>query len=298
MFVKSSVLLKKAQQGKYAVPAFNTSNLEVTQALFEAAEQAKAPLIVSTTHSTINYAGLENLFALVKEMEQNAKIPVCIHLDHGKNFEIAKKCIGLGYKSVMIDASKKLFAENVKLSKKVVAFAHKKGASVEAELGALGKIGRAKLTDPALAGEFVKKTKVDLLAVAVGTSHGAYKFSGKPKIDLNRIEEIRDIVPIPLVLHGASSVPKEFVNKAEKYGARLKHAKGVPLKELKKAIKLGISKINIDTDLRLAFSASLREFLHNNPKSIDPRDALGYARESVKRIALQKFIDFGCRGKA
>lgn len=298
MFVSGKTLLEKAREQNYAVPAFNTSNLEVTQALFGAAEQSNAPLLIQTTESAIEYAGLQNLFALISTMAKDSSIPVCIHLDHGKDLGLIKQCLELGYKSVMIDASHYPFGKNIALTKKVVALARKKKASVEAELGTLGRLGQAMLTDAGQAKRFVEKTGCNSLAVAIGTSHGAYKFEGAPHIDLAGLKQISELVDVPLVLHGASSVPSSIVNKANKYGAQLRYAKGVPEKQLRKAIKLGVAKINIDTDIRLAFTASLREFLSKNPKAYDPREYLSCCREAVKEIALEKIRLFGCRGKA
>ncbi len=300
MFVASKPLLKKAWKKGYALPAFNTSNLEVTKALFSAAKNCRAPLMVSVTESTIAYAGLESILSLVKQLESSSKVPVCIHLDHGKDSKTISKCISLGFKSVMVDASKYSFKKNVAFTKKFVKPAHKRGCSVEAELGALKRIGseEAHLTGPVEARLFVDETGCDALAVAIGTSHGAYKFSGKPKLDFARLLEIRRQVPVPLVLHGASSVPGELVEKANRFGAELKKTQGVPEKDLKKAIKLGVAKINIDTDLRLAFTAGLREFHAKNPENFDPRDALGHAQSLVQKTAEEKLKLFGSKGKA
>ncbi|MAG22359.1 MAG: tagatose-bisphosphate aldolase [Candidatus Diapherotrites archaeon] len=298
MFVSSKSLLVKARKKHYALPAFNTSNLEVTQALFEAAQENKCPLIIQTTESAIRYAGLENLFSMITTMEKTAKVPVAIHLDHGRDIKLLKKCLAMGYKSVMIDASKYSFEKNVSITKSIVKIAHKKKASVEAEIGVLGRMGKAELTDPRQAKLFVEQTGCDALAVAIGTSHGAHKFEGKPNIDLQRLEEISELVKIPLVMHGSSSVPKKIVNKANIFGARIKQAKGVSEKQLKKAITLGVAKINIDTDLRLAFTASLREHLNKSPEHFDPRKYLASSREGVKEIVAEKMALFGCRGKA
>lgn len=298
MFVSGKTLLTKAKGKGYALPAFNTSNLEVSKALFAAAERMKAPLLIQTTESAIKYAGHENIVSLIKAMEKSADIPVCLHLDHGKNLRVVKKSIALGYKSVMIDASRHSFKKNVAVTRKVVRMAHAKKCSVEAELGALGRIGSVKLTDPAQAEQFVKKTGCDSLAVAIGTSHGAYKFKAKPKIDLKRLKEISELVSIPLVLHGASAVPPSLVQKCNRFGGKLSKARGVPDNSLRKAIRLGVSKINIDTDLRLAFTAGLREFHAKNPKNFDPRDSLSLAELLTQEVAEQKLALFGAKGKA
>lgn len=298
MFFSSKPLLKKARRYGYALPGFNTSNLEVTQALFKAAHEAKAPLLVQTTESTIKYAGLEAIFSLISSLERQSSVPVCIHLDHGKDIELIKRCLKLGYKSVMIDASRFPFEKNVAITKLVVAFAHRKRASVEAELGTLERPGKANLTDAERAKDFVEKTNCDALAVAIGTSHGAFKFEDAPRLDLERLKEISECVSVPLVLHGGSSVPKAIVNKANVFGALIQKAKGVPEKQVKKAVKLGVAKVNIDTDLRLVFTASLREFLAKNPKEFDLRNYLSQARNAVKELALEKMRLLGCAGKA
>lgn len=298
MFVSGNFLLSKASSKGYALPAFNTGNLEVSMALFSASEKLRAPLFIQVTEATIAYAGLENIFSIVKQLEKNASVPVCIHLDHGRDFSIIKKCIGFGFKSVMVDASKFSLKKNIALTKKVVLIAKRKNCSVEAEIGALKGPGSDKLTVPKEAKFFVEKTKCDSLAIAIGTSHGAHKFSGKPELDFERLKEIQELVSIPLVLHGASSVPPALVQKCNRFGAKISNAKGVPESNLRKAIKMGIAKINIDTDLRLAFTAGLREFHAKNPKDFDPRNALVHAREIVQQTAEHKIKLFGSKGKA
>ena len=298
MFIASKALLQKAREHHYALPAFNTSNLEASKALLEAAEETHSPLLIQTTESAINYAGLLNLFSIIKTLALQSNIPVCIHLDHGKDLQLLKYCIQLGYKSVMVDASSRPFSQNVAITKKVVKIAHAKNCSVEAELGSLGRIGAAQLTDPKQAGQFAEKTGCDALAVAIGTSHGAYKFAGKPRIDLTRLKEISKAVSIPLVLHGASSVDRQLVGKANTFGAELKHTAGVADGDLKKAIKLGVAKINIDTDIRLAFTAGVREALAKNPAGFDPRGYLLSGQQEIKQVAMQKIRLFGAKGKA
>jgi len=298
MLVSGNALLSKASLGGYALPAFNTSDLETTLALFSAAEKMKAPLFIQVTESTARHAGLENIFAVVKQLEKTSSIPVCIHLDHGKDPQIIKKCLRLGFKSIMVDASRLPLKKNIAFTKKFVSMAKPKKCSVEAELGSLGRVGNVKLTDPKQAKLFVEKTGCNYLAVAIGTSHGAYKFGGKPKLDLKRLCEIRELVSIPLVLHGASSVPAALVKKCNRFGAKISKARGVPEPSLRKAIKLGISKINIDTDLRLALTAGLREFHAKNPTDFDPRNALFHARRLMQKEAEHKIKLFGARGKA
>jgi fructose-bisphosphate aldolase class II len=274
-------------------------------AIAEAATEEKSPVIMQITPSVIKYAGLAYISNLVKTAAQLAPVPIAMHLDHGGDFETAVNCIGAGFTSVMIDGSFLNFEENVALTKRVVSAAHPKGVSVEAELGKLAGVEErsvaekdAILTDPEAAVEFVEKTGVDTLAVAIGTSHGAYKFKSEAKLDLERLKVISEKISIPLVLHGASSVPQGIVEKANKYGAELSGAKGIPEEQIKMAIKFGIAKINIDTDLRLAFTATVREVLTNSPKNFDPRKILGPARDAMKEVAKGKMGLFGSAGKA
>lgn len=305
MLVTNKDLLLPARQKIYAVGAFNINNLESLLAVAEAAVEEKSPVIVAVTPSAIKYAGLAYLAKIVKTAAELAPVPMSLHLDHGENFETVSKCVEAGFTSVMIDGSFLKFEENVALTKRVVDFAHQKGVTVEAELGRLAGVEEstveekeAVLTDPNAAKEFVEKTGVDALAVAIGTSHGAYKFKAEPKLDFERLELIREKVNVPLVLHGASSVPQWIIEKAVKYGAELTGAKGIPEEHIKKAISLGIAKINIDTDLRLAFTATIREFLANSPKEFDPRKILGPAKEAMKEVVKGKMRLFRSSGKA
>jgi fructose-bisphosphate aldolase class II len=304
MLVTNKDLLYPARQKAYAVGAFNINNLESLLAVAEAAVEEKSPVIVAVTPSAIKYAGLAYLAKIAKTAAETAPVPMSLHLDHGENFETAAKCIEAGFTSVMIDGSFLKFEENAALTKRVVDFAHPKGVTVEAELGRLAGVEEstveekeAVLTDPNAAKEFVEKTGVDALAVAIGTSHGAYKFKAEPKLDFERLKFIKEKVDVPLVLHGASSVPQWIIEKAVKYGAELTGAKGIPEEHIKKAISLGIAKINIDTDLRLAFTASIREFLANSPKEFDPRKILGPAKEAMKEVVKGKMRLFGSSGK-
>lgn len=305
MLVTNKDLMVPARKKGYAVGAFNVQNLESMQAVAEAAVEEKSPAILQITPSVIKYAGLPYISGLVKTAAELSPVPLTMHLDHGEDFDTASKCVEAGFTSVMIDGSFLKFDENVTLTKRVVDIAHPKGVSVEAELGKLAGIEErsveekeAILTDPKTAVEFVEKTGVDTLAVAIGTSHGAYKFKSESKLDIERLRTISQIISIPLVLHGASSVPQWLVEKATKYGASLGGAKGIPEEELQKAISLGIAKINIDTDLRLAFTATVREVLANSPKEFDPRKILGPAKEAMKEVAKSKMRLFGSSGRA
>jgi fructose-bisphosphate aldolase class II len=305
MLVTNKDLLLPATRKAYAVGAFNINNLETLLAVAEASMEEKSPVIVAVTPSAIKYAGLSYLARIAKTAAESAPVPMSLHLDHGEDFETASKCIGAGFTSVMIDGSFLKFEENVALAKRVVDLAHPKGVSVEAELGRLAGVEEstvaekeAILTDPDAAKEFVKRTEVDALAVAIGTSHGAYKFKAEPKLDFDRLRLIRENVDVPLVLHGASSVPQWIIEKAVKYGAELAGAKGIPEEHIKKAISLGIAKINIDTDLRLAFTATVREVLAKSPKEFDPRKILGPAKEAIKEVVKGKMQLFGSSGKA
>jgi fructose-bisphosphate aldolase class II len=305
MLVTNKDLLYPAKQKAYAVGAFNINNLESLLAVAEAATEEKSPAIVAVTPSAIKYAGLAYLAKIAITAAESAPVPMSLHLDHGENFETAAKCIDGGFTTVMIDGSFLKFEENVALTRQVVNFAHPKGVTVEAELGRLADVEEstveekeAVLTDPNAAREFVERTGVDALAVAIGTSHGAYKFKAEPKLDFERLKLIREKVDLPLVLHGASSVPQWIIQKAVKYGAELAGAKGIPEEHIKEAISLGIAKINIDTDLRLAFTATIREFLANSPKEFDPRKILGPAKEAMKEVVKGKMRLFGSSGKA
>ncbi len=305
VLVTNKDLMVPARKNGYAIGAFNVQNLESMSAIAEAATEEKSPAIMQITPSVIKYAGLAYISNLVKTAAQLAPVPIAMHLDHGGDFETAAKCIDAGFTSVMIDGSFVSFDENVAVTKRVVSIAHPKGVSVEAELGKLAGVEErsvdekdAILTDPEAAVEFVEKTGVDTLAVAIGTSHGAYKFKSEAELDLERLKLISKKVSIPLVLHGASSVPQEIVEKANKYGAELSGTKGIPEDRYKKAISLGIAKINIDTDLRLAFTATVREVLTNTPKNFDPRKILGPAKDAMKEVAKGKMRLFGSSGKS
>ncbi len=297
--------MSAAADGGYAVGAFNINHLETLLAVVEAVEEENSPAIVAVTPSAIKYAGLGYLVAMVKVAAEKVSQPVSLHLDHGKDVGVVADCLEAGFTSVMIDASHLSFEENLAASKEVVELAIKTGASVEAELGRLAGVEEssvdekdAVLTDPASAKKFVERSGVDALAVAIGTSHGAYKFKGEPKLDFDRLRAIRKETDALLVLHGASSVPGWIIEKATKYGAELAGAKGIPEEHIRRATSLGISKVNIDTDLRLAFTGAVREVLATSPSLFDPRKIVGPAKDAMKRVVKGKMRLFGSSGKA
>ena len=298
-------MYEKTSRETYAIAQFNINNLEFIQAALEVAEEMKSPVILAASKSAIKYAGLDYLMGMVRAGASAVSVPVALHLDHGAEPADARMCINAGFTSVMIDASKESLDENIRITREVVAMAKPRGVCVEAELGRLGGIEdevvvdekEAFLTDPEEAEHFVKETGCNALAIAVGTSHGAYKFKHTPELAMDRITEIKRRTGITLVLHGASGVPKDLLDKAARYGAKLPGAMGVPDEAYKDAVARGINKINIDTDLRLAFMAAVREFLTNNPGVFDPRKILGPAREAIKDQMRKKINLFGSAGK-
>jgi len=307
--VATNDLFKKALEGKYAIGAYNVNNMELLQAIVEAGEEMQAPLILQVSAGARKYANQEYLIKLVEAALNTSTIPIALHLDHGEDFEICKACIDGGFSSVMIDGSKHPFEENVRLTKEVVDYAHQKGISVEAELGKLAGVEDnisvsekdAIYTNPQEAKEFIERTGCDSLAVAIGTSHGAYKFKGEPKLDFERLQEIQEAVgtDYPLVLHGSSSVPKDLVEICNQYGAEIPtDAKGVPEYMFETARGMGVAKINIDTDLRLALTGAIRKHFAQNPADFDPRKYLGPAREAVKELVKHKIKVLGTDGKA
>jgi fructose-bisphosphate aldolase class II len=306
MLVNLNRVLPKARKGRYAVGHFNTSNLEITQAIISAAESLHAPVIIATSEKALTYAGIENISQIVHVLAHNTKIPVVLHLDHGRTVEVCKACIKHGYTSVMIDGSHLSFKENVKITKRVVHYAHKHGVTVEAEIGRLAGIednirvrkDEAIYTNSAEAEKFVQQTGCDALAIAIGTSHGAYKFKGTPKLRIDILKEIAHAVKIPLVLHGASGVKAKWIKRVNRFGGKLGQARGVPDNLIKQAVKNGISKINTDTDLRIAFTAAVREYLTKNPKDFDPRKIVGYGRDMIVRVVDDRIRTFGSRNKA
>ena len=307
--VTTTEMFKKAYDGGYAIGAFNVNNMEIVQGITEAAKEEKAPLILQVSKGARAYANHTYLVKLVEAaVIECPEIPIALHLDHGPDFETCKSCIDGGFTSVMIDASSKPFEENIEITKKVVEYAHDHGVVVEAELGALAGIEDdvkvsaedSSYTRPEEVEEFVSKTGCDSLAIAIGTSHGAYKFKGEAKLDFERLEKIGSLMPgYPLVLHGASSVPQEFVEMCNTYGGKVAGAAGVPEELLRKAASMAICKINIDTDIRLAMTASIRKQLVEHPEEFDPRGYLKPARQAVKDMVQHKIKHvLGCSGKA
>lgn len=305
--VSPKKMFEKANQEGFAVGAFNVNNMEIIQGIMQAAVEEKAPLILQVSAGARKYAGQHYIIKLIEAALEENDVDLVLHLDHGSDFEICKDCIDGGFSSVMIDGSHLPFEENIALTKKVVDYAHERNVWVEAELGRLQGIeehvqsDEHVYTDPAEAQEFVEKTGCDSLAIAIGTSHGAYKFTGDAKLDFARLEEISKRLPAnyPLVLHGSSSVPQEFVEMANKYGAKIGGAKGVPEDLLRKAAGMNIAKINIDTDIRLAMTAIIRQHFAQHPEDFDPRKYLGPAREAVKNMVQRKIKNvLGCSGKA
>ena len=306
--VTTKEMFKKAYEGKYAVGAFNVNNMEIIQGITEAAMEEHSPVILQVSAGARKYAKHIYLMKLIEAAVEDTGVPIAVHLDHGADFEICKACIDGGFTSVMIDGSKYSFEENVELTKKVVDYAHDRGVVVEAELGKLAGIedavvvseSDAAFTDPEQAAEFVHRTGCDSLAIAIGTSHGAYKFKGEPKLRFDILQKITDYLPgFPIVLHGASTVMPEFVKECNEYGGKLPGAQGVPEDMLNQAGKLGVCKINIDTDLRLAMTASIRKFFVEKPEEFDPRLYLGPARDAIKDMVRHKMKNvLGCSGKA
>lgn len=295
--VTTKEMFAKALKNDYAVGAFNVNNMEIIQGIVEAAKEEKTSLILQVSAGARKYAKPVYLVKLVEAAILDTDLDIALHLDHGEDFEICKKCVDDGFTSVMIDGSKHPFEENIRLTKEVVEYAHSKGVVVEAELGKLAGIEdninvdarSATFTVPEEAAEFVEKTGVDSLAVAIGTSHGAYKFKGEPYLDFERLKKIHSLIPdTPLVLHGASTVLPEFVKKCNDYGGDIPGAQGVPEDMIKEAAKHGVCKVNIDTDLRLAMTAEIRKHLAEHPADFDPRKYLGPARDAIKGMVQHK----------
>ena len=306
--VNSRELFKKAYEGGYAIGGFNVNNMEILQAIVEAGNEERSPLILQVSAGARKYANPVYLRKLVEAAVVTSDIPIVLNLDHGDSFEMCKACVDDGFTSVMIDASKYPFEKNIEITKQVVEYAHDKDVVVEAELGKLAGIEDAVkvaekdaiYTNPDEVAEFVEKTGVDSLAIAIGTSHGAYKFKGEAQLDFERLHKIEKMIPgFPIVLHGSSSVPQEFVEKCNKYGGQLPGAKGVPEEMLREAAKSAVCKINIDTDLRLVMTATVREIFATKPAEFDPRKYLGPGRAAIKELVRHKLIDvLGSAGKA
>ncbi len=318
--VTSTEMFKKAYDGGYAIGAFNVNNMEIIQGIVDAGKECNAPLILQVSKGARAYANAIYLKKLVEAAVEDTGLPICLHLDHGDSLETCKSCVDGGFTSVMIDASSKPFKENIEITRKVVEYAHDHGVVVEAELGSLAgieddvkvSVEDSSYTRPEEVQEFVEATGCDSLAIAIGTSHGAYKFkpeqctrdaNGKlvpPPLRFDILQEVSKRLPyFPIVLHGSSSVPQEFVDIINQYGGAMPNAVGVPEEQLRKAATLSVCKINIDSDIRLAITASIRKFFYENPSKFDPREYLKPARAAVKAMVAHKIIDvLGCNNKA
>lgn len=306
--VTSKDMFKKAYAGGYAIGAFNVNNMEIIQGITDAAKELNAPLILQVSKGARNYANPVYLRKLVEAAVEVTDLPICLHLDHGDSYETCVSCIEGGFTSVMIDGSHLTFAENIALTKKVVEYAHAHGVTVEGELGRLAgvedeiqvKSEDSSYTQPDEVEEFVTKTGVDSLAIAIGTSHGAFKFKGEPKLRFDILEEVSRRLPeFPIVLHGASSVIPEFVDMINRYGGDMPGAQGVPEELLRRAATSAVCKINIDSDLRLAMTGTLRKYLTEHPSHFDPRQYLAPARDAIRDMVKHKINSvLGCAGKA
>ena len=318
--VTTTEMFKKAYNGGYAVGAFNVNNMEIVQGITEAAKEVSAPLILQVSKGARAYANHTYLVKLVEAAIIETGLPICLHLDHGDSFETCKSCIDGGFTSVMIDASSKPFAENIEITKKVVEYAHDHGVVVEAELGSLAGVEDevqvsaedSSYTRPEEVEEFVNKTGCDSLAIAIGTSHGAYKFTAAqctrnekgelvpPPLRFDILDEVvRRLPGFPIVLHGSSSVPQEFVKMVNANGGKMPDAVGIPEEQLRQAARSAVCKINIDSDLRLAMTGTIRQFFCEHPDKFDPREYLKPARAAIKELVKHKLIDvLGCDGKA
>ncbi|MCD8054901.1 MAG: class II fructose-1,6-bisphosphate aldolase [Lachnospiraceae bacterium] len=318
--VTTTEMFKKAYNGGYAIGAFNVNNMEIVQGITEAAKEVNAPLILQVSKGARAYANHTYLIKLVEAAVIETGLPICLHLDHGDSYELCKSCIDGGFTSVMIDASSKPFEENIEVTKKVVEYAHAHGVVVEAELGTLAGIedevkvaaDAASYTRPEEVEEFVTRTGCDSLAIAIGTSHGAYKFTAAqctrnekgvlvpPPLRFDVLEEVSKRLPgFPIVLHGSSSVPQEYVKMINENGGNMPDAVGIPEEQLRKAATMSVCKINIDSDLRLAMTGSIRQFFNEHPDKFDPREYLKPARANIKELVKHKLVDvLGCDGKA
>ena len=311
--VPMKLVLDEAMKAGYGVGAYNVNNMEQIQAIMQAAAETKTPVIIQASRGALKYSKMIYLKKLMEAaVIENPDIPVVMHLDHGNSLETCKEAIELGFTSVMIDGSLKedsktptTYDENVAVTKSVVEYAHPRGVTVEAEIGTLGGIedgvgsGEVHLTDPDEAEKFVKETGVDALALAIGTSHGAYKFKEEPKLAMDIIDEVKKRCPeLPLVMHGSSSVPAELVAVVNQYGGKMPHAMGVPIPQIQEGIKRGIAKINVDTDGRIAITGAIRKVFVETPEKFDPRDYLRPAREALYEVIKGKMIDFSTAGHA
>jgi fructose-bisphosphate aldolase, class II len=304
-------MFKMAYNNGYAIGAFNVYNMEITQAIVSAAAEENSPLILQILRVTREYVDMSYLRPFIDAViARNPGIPIALHLDHGDSYELCKQCVDEGFSSVMIDASHLPFAQNVALTKRVVDYAHAHGAAVEAELGRIGGIEenvggatrddiKKNLTDPDEVVEFVEKTNCDSLAVACGTSHGAYKFKSEPKLAFDVLAAVSERLPgFPLVMHGSSSVPEHFKKLINKYGGNMSDARGVPEEAVSRAAKMAVCKVNVDTDLKMAMTAKIRQIFVEKPSEIDPMNYLGAARDIIKETVKHKLRVLGCAGKA
>lgn len=296
--VTTKEMFKKAYEGGYAIGAFNINDMEIIQGVVNGAKAQNSPVILQVSSSAIKFAGAKYLRHMVEAASEETGIDIALHLDHGANLDIVKLAIENGFTSVMFDGSHYEYEENVRLTKEVVEYAHARGVVVEAELGQLAgvedevSVEHSKYTDPSQAEDFVKRTGVDSLAIAIGTSHGAYKFAGEAKLRFDILEDIQNRLPgLPIVLHGASAVDPRYVEMCNQFGGNIAGAKGVPLDMLRKASSMAVCKINMDTDLRLAMTGVLRKFLAENPKEFDPRKYMGAARTAIQELVENKITD-------
>lgn len=305
--VTTKEMFEKSMKEGFAIGAFNVNNMEIIQGIVDAASNQNSPVILQASTSAIKYARIKYLMKMVEAAVETTTIPIAMHLDHGEDFESCKECIDNGFTSVMIDGSKYSFEENIEITKKVVEYAHSKGVVVEAELGQLAGIeddvnisdSDAKYTNPDQAKEFVERSGCDSLAIAIGTSHGAYKFKGEAKLRLDILKKVKEKIPnTPIVLHGASSVITELVDMCNQYGGQIPGAKGVPNEILSEVSKSGVSKVNVDTDLRLAMTGNIRKVFGDDPSVFDPRKYLKPARDEITKVVEQKIQMFGSTNKA
>ena len=305
MLVNPKEYLIRARREGWALGGFNVFDLESARGVISAGEALSAPLLVQTSEGAVKHAGLDNLVAIVRQLAKHTTAPVALHLDHGKSEALARAAVDAGYTSVMIDASRESYEDNLRETRDIVAYAHARGVHVEAELGTLGGIedlgeqaARSLLTDPEQAARFAAETEVDTLAIAVGTSHGAYKFKGEPHLDFDRLQDIAARVAQPLVLHGASSLPQEAILFAERYGAKLPHAQGIPAELIRKAVALGIAKVNTDSDLRLAALGRLRQTLAERPDLFNLYELMGEVEDAIRQATAERIRLLGSEGKA
>jgi fructose-bisphosphate aldolase class II len=305
MLVNPRDHLARARRERWAIGGFNVYNLESARAVIAAGDELGAPVLVQTSEGAVKHAGLANMVAIVRELASRTRAPVALHLDHGKSVDLARAAIDAGYTSVMIDASRESFDENVHETRDVVAYAHAHGVHVEAEIGVLGGVedvgeeaARSMLTDPAQAARFAADTGVDALAVAIGTSHGAYKFKGEPRLDFDRLRTIAEHVALPIVLHGASSLAHDQIALTERYGAKLKEAQGIPPDLIRRAVQGGVAKVNTDSDLRLAALLRVRQVLVERPDLFNVYELMGDMETAIRRATAERIRLLGSDGKA